>query len=85
MKTITIYSTQHCPYCVRAKMLLKGKSLEYTEILIDEEPEKKEEMLAKSNGLQTVPQIFIGEQHIGGFDKLWELERAGDLDKLLEN
>ena len=53
--------------------------------MIDKEPEKREEMLAKSNGQQTVPQIFIGEQHIGGFDQLWELERRGELDKLLEN
>lgn len=85
MQPITIYSTENCPYCVRARMLLDAKSLTYNEIKIDKDPNKREEMLAKSNGLYTVPQIFIGERHIGGFDQLWELERHGELDKLLES
>tara|TARA_R110002126_G_scaffold173969_3_gene322558 strand:- start:16242 stop:16493 length:252 start_codon:yes stop_codon:yes gene_type:complete len=75
---IIIYSTPYCPYCVRAKDLLTRKGLGFTEILIDEDDQKREEMIAKTNRM-TVPQIFIGEQHVGGYDDLYALDRAGKL------
>ncbi len=79
---IIIYSTSHCPYCVRAKALLEQKGVSFTEILVDKDEGKREEMIAKTN-LFTVPQIFINEQHIGGFDDLYALDKAGKLDNLL--
>ena len=75
---IIIYSTSYCPYCVRAKDLLARKGLTFTEILVDEDEQKREEMIAKTNRM-TVPQIFIGEQHVGGYDDLYALDRAGKL------
>ena len=82
MKPVTVYSTRVCPYCVRAKALLDGKHVPYTEILVDQDPVKLTEMMQKS-GRRTVPQIFVGERHVGGFDDLYALEHAGDLDPLL--
>lgn len=84
MKPIIIYTTQNCPYCVRAKTLLENKGADFDEIRIDLEPQRRQEMLSKSNGRQTVPQIFIGDTHVGGFDDLWELEKQGELNQLLE-
>lgn len=75
---ILIYSTSYCPYCVRAKDLLTRKGLSFTEILVDEDDQKREEMIAKTNRM-TVPQIFIGEQHVGGYDDLYALEKSGKL------
>lgn len=75
---ILIYSTSYCPYCVRAKDLLTRKGLSFTEILVDNDEQKREEMVARSNRM-TVPQIFIGEQHIGGYDDLYALDKAGKL------
>lgn len=83
MADIIIYSKAVCPYCDRAKALLTQKGAKYTEKRIDQSPEDLQTMLEKSNGARTVPQIFINEQHIGGFDQLWALEQAGDLDPLL--
>lgn len=81
---ILIYRTISCPYCVRAKRLLvERKGMQVTEINIEQDPLKREEMLAKSGGRRTVPQIFINGQHIGGCDDLEALEKAGNLDKLL--
>lgn len=80
---IIIYSTSSCPYCVRAKALLQQKNLSYTEILIDQDDAKREEMVAKTNR-QTVPQIFINDQHIGGCDDLYALERSGKLSEILK-
>lgn len=81
---ILIYRTTWCPYCVRAKRLLvERKGMQVTEIDIEQDPLKREEMLAKSGGRRTVPQIFINGQHIGGCDDLEALEKAGSLDKLL--
>ena len=80
---IIIYSTLHCPYCVRAKELLKRKGLEFTEILVDKDDKKREEMIAKTNRY-TVPQIFINKQHIGGCDDLYALEREGKLTELIK-
>lgn len=83
MQPVTIYSTRVCAYCARAKALLSAKHAPYREILIDLEPGKREEMLAKSGGRRTVPQIFIGDRHVGGFDELYALEQKGELDSLL--
>jgi glutaredoxin 3 len=83
MLNIIIYSASHCAYCVRAKELLKRKEVSFTEILVDEDDKKREEMIAKTNRY-TVPQIFINEQHIGGYDDLYALERSGKLTELLE-
>ena len=79
---VTIYSTRICPYCVRAKALLDSKQVAYTEVLVDEDPEKRAEMMQKS-GRRTVPQIFVGSRHVGGFDDLYTLDRSGGLDPLL--
>jgi glutaredoxin 3 len=79
---VTIYSTRICPYCVRAKALLDEKHVAYTEVLVDEDPEKRAEMMQKS-GRRTVPQIFVGSRHVGGFDDLYTLDRSGGLDRLL--
>lgn len=82
MATVIIYSTRVCPYCVRAKALLDGKHVPYTEVLVDEQPERRMEMMQKS-GRRTVPQIFVGDHHVGGFDDLYILDRSGGLDPLL--
>jgi len=84
MQPVTIYSTQVCAYCARAKALLTAKQAPFTEIFIDLEPEKRAEMLRKSGGRRTVPQIFIGDRHVGGFDDLYALEQKGELDSLLQ-
>ncbi len=79
MSTIEVYSTQNCPYCVRAKALLQSKGLEYEEIDISTDVERTREMIKRS-GRRTVPQIFINDQSVGGFDQLAELNAAGKLD-----
>lgn len=83
MKEIIVYSKEVCPYCVRAKSLLQRKGAVFTEIKISDE-ETKNEMIKKSGGRMTVPQIFIGELHIGGCDDLYALEAAGKLEELLK-
>lgn len=83
MAKITVYSTTVCPYCVRAKMLLDKKGVRYEEINLTKHPERREEMLSRSGGKRTVPQIFIGDKHVGGCDDLYELELDGALDPLL--
>lgn len=84
MPDITMYSTGTCPYCINAERLLKSKGVEIThKIRIDLEPERRAEMMERT-GRRTVPQIFIGERHVGGFDELYALDRAGELDPLLE-
>lgn len=82
MATIEIYSTRICPYCVAAKNLLKHKGAEWTEYLIDTDTEKRTEMLDRAKRT-SVPQIFINDQHIGGFDDLKKLDQQGGLDPLL--
>lgn len=82
MSAVTIYTTRFCPYCVRAKQLLDHKGADYLEIAVDSDPELRQEMMAKS-GRRTVPQIWIGQQHVGGCDDLFMLERAGELNGLL--
>jgi len=80
---IIVYCTPFCPYCVRAKSLLNKKQVTFTEIDLDKQPERYEEMVGKSGGVTSVPQIFIGEQHIGGCDDMFALEAQGKLDSLL--
>jgi glutaredoxin 3 len=80
---VTIYSTGWCPYCDRARGLLERKGVEYREVKVDEDPTERDTMLKRSGGRRTVPQIFIGERHVGGYDDLYALDKAGELDKLL--
>lgn len=80
---ITIYSSAWCPYCMMAKRLLDRKGASYDEILVDGKPELRAEMRAKAGGVNTVPQIWIGTQHVGGCDDLHALDAAGKLDPLL--
>lgn len=79
---VTIYTTQFCPYCVMAKRLLDNKAVHYEEIAIDRQPERRQEMMARS-ARRTVPQIFVGETHVGGCDDLYALDARGQLDDLL--
>jgi glutaredoxin 3 len=83
MSKIKIYTTPICPYCVRAKSLLKKKGAAYEEVDVFMDSDARKEMESKSNGARTVPQIFIGETHVGGCDDLYALESQGRLDKLL--
>ena len=80
---IVMYSTAWCGYCQRARNLLERKGVPVHEIKVDEDPKDRETMLQRSGGRRTVPQIFIGERHVGGYDDLAALDRAGELDKLL--
>ncbi len=82
MSQVTIYTTQHCPYCVDAKRLLSSKGITPVEIDIEESPQYLAEMLQRSQR-RTVPQIFVGEVHVGGFDDLASLDHKGGLDALL--
>ena len=83
-KPIVVYTTQVCPYCVRAKALLKRKGLVFTEIDVSNDQEKRD-WLSLKTGRKTVPQIFIGDTAIGGSDELHALERSGDLDRMLRD
>ena len=83
MTQVEIYTTQVCPYCVRAKDLLKRKGVVPVEIAIDTDPSKRDEMLERSGGRRSVPQIFIADQHIGGCDDLYALDSKGELDAML--
>jgi glutaredoxin 3 len=80
---IVMYSTAWCGYCQRARNLLERKGVAVREIKIDEDPQDRDTMLQRSGGRRTVPQIFIGERHVGGYDDLAALDRAGELDRLL--
>ncbi len=81
---IIIYSTLICPYCNAAKQLLKSKNLDFQEIRVDQDRQQRQVMVEKS-GRTSVPQIFIGEHHIGGFDDLNALNRSGKLDEILSS
>lgn len=83
MAEIVVYTKPGCPYCVSAMALLKRKGAEFTEIVASNDPEKKAEMMEKSGGRATFPQIFINGEHIGGCDDIQALERKGGLDPLL--
>lgn len=80
---VLMYSRSWCPYCERARALLTSKGVAFEEIDLDAHPEQREAMIARSGGAYTVPQIFIGERHVGGSDDLYQLEAAGGLDPLL--
>ncbi|HVP87246.1 MAG TPA: glutaredoxin 3 [Casimicrobiaceae bacterium] len=83
MAPITMYSTEVCPFCVRAERLLRSKGVsEIAKVRVDLEPAQRLEMVRKT-GRRTVPQIYIGEVHVGGYDDLVALDRAGQLDSLL--
>jgi len=84
MKTVTIYTTRSCPYCIKAKQLLNLKGVTYEELRTDESAELAAEAVKKSGGIRTVPQIFIDDHHVGGCDELYALEREGKLDPLLK-
>ena len=83
MAHVTIYTRPFCGYCARALRLLEDKGADYTEIEAGMDPALRQEMMSRSNGGTTFPQIFIGDQHIGGSDDMMALERAGKLDALL--
>ena len=82
MSQVTVYTTQHCPYCLNAKSLLARKGVIATEIDVETSPQRLAEMLQRSQR-RTVPQIFIGDRYVGGFDDLASLDRKGELDALL--
>ncbi len=84
MKPVRMYTTRVCPFCVMAKRLLSSKGVTYEEIRVDESPGVREEMM-RISGRRTVPQIFVGETHVGGFDDLSALDHAGKLDPLLKD
>ena len=83
MPKVTIYTTAFCPYCHSAKALLRRKNVEFSEIDVSYDPEERQRMMARAHGRRTVPQIFIGDVHVGGSDELHALERQGKLDPLL--
>jgi len=83
MGPIELYTTRYCPYCHAAKRLLSRKGLEFTEIDVSGDAKRRSEMVARAHGRMTVPQIFIGSTHVGGYDDLHALDRAGRLDSLL--
>jgi glutaredoxin 3 len=82
MPAVSIYTTRFCPYCVQAKRLLGSKGVQYDEIAVDGDSALRQKMM-KLSGRRTVPQIWIGQTHVGGFDDLWALDRAGKLDTML--
>jgi glutaredoxin 3 len=79
---VVVYSAGYCAYCERTKALLERKAVEFTEIMVDQDPARRAEMVQRT-GRRTVPQIFIGETHVGGFEDIYRLEREGKLDALL--
>ena len=83
MAKIEVYTTDYCPYCVKAKSLLKNKNADFTEIKVKTDQDRLD-LVKKANGMRTVPQIFINDQHIGGFDDLQKLDLEGKLDDLLK-
>jgi glutaredoxin 3 len=80
---VTLYVSDWCPYCQRAKGLLAQKNVEFSEVNIEDDAKLRDEMIARSNR-RTVPQIFIGDKHVGGCDDLFELDRSGELDRLIQ-
>lgn len=84
MVNVEMYSSPLCGFCYRAKQLLNDKGVKFLEINVLLDPGRKAEMIERSGGRKTVPQIFIGQQHVGGCDDLYALERAGQLDAMLQ-
>jgi glutaredoxin 3 len=83
MAAVTLYTTRYCPFCIGARSLLDSKEVPYRDIAVDHDPGLRREMMDRS-GRRTVPQIWVGEQHIGGYDELRLLDHEGRLDELLE-
>ena len=83
MKNVEIYTTPTCPYCIAAKQLLRKKGVNYSEIDVSRDPDQRMAMIKRAMGSRTVPQIFIGGQHVGGCDDLHDLDHAGGLDPML--
>lgn len=83
MPKVVMYTTAVCPFCVNAKRLLQSKGVAFEEIRVDREPGLRERMMAES-GQRTVPQIWIGDTHVGGFTDLWALDKNGKLDNMLK-
>lgn len=84
MQNVVIYTKDYCPYCKRAKMLLEQKGVQFEEFDLVQQPDLRSQMIEKANGRSTVPQIFIGDTHVGGCDDLFALESSNKLDPLLE-
>ncbi|MAN53221.1 MULTISPECIES: glutaredoxin 3 [unclassified Marinimicrobium] len=82
MAKVVMYTTAVCPFCVNAKHLLEGKGVAFEEIRVDRDPSLRKKMMADS-GQRTVPQIWIGDAHVGGFTDLWALDKSGKLDDML--
>ena len=83
MQTVELYTSPTCGYCHAAKRLLTAKGVSFSEVNVAADPDKRAEMMQRSNGGRTVPQIFIGKTHVGGYDDMAALEHAGKLDALL--
>ncbi len=83
MSNVVVYTKDYCPYCQSAKALLEDKGVEFKEIDVTNDEEQLKEMLAKADGRTTVPEIFINDKLVGGYDDLRELDESGELDKLL--
>ena len=83
MSDVTIYSSNYCPFCIRAKQLLDAKRVKYNETRVDGQPRVRAEMTRLAGGKTSVPQIWIGDTHVGGCDELHALERSGKLDGML--
>jgi len=83
MKKIAIYTTNHCPFCVKAKSLLKKKNIKFYEIDVSNDDSLREKMITMANGARSVPQIFVDNVHIGDCDKIYKLDQEKKLDKLL--
>ena len=83
MPEVEVYTTPVCPYCWSAKELLRRKGVPFLEINVAGEPQRRAEMVARANGRTTVPQVFVGDMHLGGCDDLYAIEEAGELDRLL--
>ncbi len=83
MPEVEVYTTPICPYCSAAKDLLRRKGITFLEIDVTGEPQRRAEMVARANGRTTVPQVFVGDTHLGGCDDLYALDDAGELDRLL--
>lgn len=81
--TVVLYTTRFCPYCVAARQLLQSKGVTFEDIAVDGDPALRRDMSQRAGGAHTVPQIWVGETHVGGFTDLAALERRGELDRLL--
>ncbi|MBV0913551.1 glutaredoxin 3 [Anianabacter salinae] len=83
MKSVEIYTTPTCGFCMMAKRLLDKKGVAYAEVDVSRDPSRRQAMMSRAHGRHTVPQIFVGDTHVGGCDELYALEQSGKLDPLL--